>query len=300
MKSHFVTCIYDGLHGSKLCGRLNRLRQYRLSLETIARTGVDITCYTSPHELNSLKEHFNVTMDIKNIEFIPFDLHSAYFHKDVDTIRDSNDKFYRKSPDWMHRCVEVMWSKFIFIKEVIKNHPDLDHVYWIDAGISHSGIIHSRFNPFYDHNFKFFMDLDKSKNHLPPKNYLIFNEDFMPNLVRYTGETHILNLAVSGNQHFRLPTVKGKYKGSVIGGIFGGNTGITNEYCDKMIELFEEYTESGVLHKEEQLMTRVLTEDTFPTKLFVFDTWYHADWDEGYYKPNLREFSDFFDEITQQ
>jgi hypothetical protein len=300
MKPHLVTCIYDGLHHSKICGRLNRLRQYTLSLETIARTGVDITCYTSPKELPGVEKHFITNMGIKNIKFIPFDLYSTYFHKDVDRIRDSNDKFYRKSPDWMNRCVEVMWSKFLFLKEVIKNNTDLDYIYWIDAGISHSGIIHSRFNPFYDHNFKFRMDVDKSKNHLPPKNYLIFNEDFVPNLIHYTGETNILNIAASGNQHFRIPTTQGKYKGSVIGGIFGGNTGITDAYCDKMIELFEEYTKSEVLYKEEQIMTRILTEDLFPTKLFIFDTWYHADWDTPYHKPHLREFSDFFDEIAQK
>jgi hypothetical protein len=81
--------------------------------------------------------------------------------------------------------------------------------------------------------------------------------------------------------------------------IFGGNVNIVDKYCDKLIALFEHYTTRGELYKEEQLMTQVLTEDYFPTTLFTFDTWYHPDWDEGYYNPKLRQFSDFFDEIKK-
>lgn len=299
MKSHLVTCIYDGLHGSRIGGQLNRGKRYKQSLATIARTGVNITCYTSPQELVGLKAHFNGELQIGNIELLPYDLYTTPFHKPVDAIRDSNNERYRVTMEWAHRCVEVMWSKFIFIKDVLNHHRDLEYIYWIDAGLSHSGIIHSRFNPHYDDNFNFAVDLDKSKNHLTPKNDLIFTDSFVPDLIRYTGPNDILNIVSSGNQHIRIPAESGTYKGSVIGGLFGGNTTIVDKYCDKIIELFNLYTDKGELYKEEQLMTKVLTEGLFPTTLFTFDTWYHPDWDASYYNPNLRDFCDFFDEIKK-
>lgn len=299
MAAHLVTCLYDGLHHTRICGRLNRGKMYRESLEAISKTGVDITCYTSPEELDGLIRYFNVDRGIINIKFIPFDLYKTYFHADVDAIRDSDNKRYRESPDWINRCVEVMWSKFIFLKDTIATNPEVDYIYWIDAGLSHSGIIHSRFNSHYEDNYEFFIDLDKSRNHLTAQNDLIFNPEFMPDLIRYTGG-ELLNIASSANQHVRIDTGENcQHKGSVIGGLFGGNITVVRKYCNKIIELFEYYTENKVLHKEEQLMTKVLTEDWFPTKLYVFDSWYHPDWAEPRYNPKLISFCDFFDEIKK-
>lgn len=297
MKAHFVTCLYNGLNQSKLCGRLNRERPYRYSLSTIAKTGDKIICYTSPTEGVSMKNDFPRS-NFPNMEILEWDLYSMPFHNAVNAVRDKDAAVYRETPDWSNRCVEIMWGKFLFLKDSIKNNMENDYVYWIDAGISHPGIIHSRFNPHYEHNIGFVRDLDKSTYPDTFKNDLIFNESFMPNLIEYTGPDKILNIAAKGPQHPRLKT-DNKFKGSAIGGIFGGQRDLVLHYCNKVIEQFESYLNDGRLCKEEQIMTEILADDIIPVKPFTFDTWYHPDWERGYNAEQI-SFCDFFDEIKQQ
>jgi hypothetical protein len=269
------------------------------SLETIADTREKITCYTSPSELNQYKTHF-ANMRKNNMEFLPWDLYSFYFHNDVNSVRDNNEELYRKSAEWRDRCIEIMWGKFLFIKDVIKNNSNLEHLFWIDAGISHPGIIHSRFNPNYEHNIDFVRDLDKKTYPDTFKNTLIFNPEFMDQLIAYTGTNEILNIAIIHPQHQRLNLDNSMpFKGSVIGGLFGGNVAILNDYCDAIINMFEFFLNKGVLCKEEQIMTEILAQDVFPIKTFTFQNWYHPDWGENRYDPSQISFCDFFDEIKK-
>lgn len=293
MKSQFVTCLYDRLYGTKFCGRQNRGQHYKWSLSSIAKCQTPISCYTSSREAAPLDNYFKEQCG--NITLKPWDLDTFYFHEDVEKVRASNEEFYRHSHFWMFRCVELMWGKFLFIQKEIEESPDLDYIFWIDSGLSHSGIIHSRFNPNYSHNINFRYDKDLSTLRLPFDNSLIFTPKFMQYLIAYTGD-NILNIVSSVRQHSFLPT-QGLDKGSVIGGIFGGKRNIMLDYCHEVISQFEDLLSSGHLVKEEQIMTRILAEDKFPTKVFRFDTWYHGDWDKSYYNRNLTSFCDFFDEI---
>lgn len=297
MKSRMVTCIYNGLNRTELGGRLNRDRAYGFSLGAIARCGSDITCYTSSDELRGLQDYFIKTEYVNNIDFIPWELRSMHFHKDVMNIKTSKPNKYIEPRPWQDRCVHVMWGKFLFIKDTIKQYPDLDYVFWIDAGISHPGIIHSRFNPHYEHNIGFVEDLKRDTNHLTFKNALIFTEDFMDKLIAYTGDDKLLTIRSRGPQHQLIRNIKYKEGGSIIGGIFGGNTKLVDQYCDEMIALFEQYTALGELYTEEHLMTILASTSEIPFKTFTFDTWYHPDWEERY-KSHQISFCDFFDKIT--
>jgi len=247
VNTKLVTCIYNGLNRTKLCGRLNRDRPYQYSLGCIADSGADIVCYTSPGELESLEKYF---FDKPNIAFATKDLYSLHFHQQVDKIRDDNDAVYRQTAEWRDRCVEIMWGKFLFIKEAIRNNPDLNYVFWIDAGLSHPGIIHSRFNPNYEHNIDFIWDLNKETYPTTFRNDLIFNNQFINNLIRYTGNDSILNIASTNPQHPRLTFDDGRthpFNGSVVGGLFGGNVGLVDKYCDKVIEYFQMFADKNIL-----------------------------------------------------
>jgi hypothetical protein len=299
MESQLVTCIYNGLNGGKLCGRLNRDRPYNFSLGAIAKTGAKIACYTSPAEMAGLQSYFAENVPAGDIDFKPSDLHSLYFHEGVNQLRNENSAVYRDTPDWRDRCVEIMWGKFIFMRDEINSSPELEHIYWIDAGISHPGIIHSRFNPHYEHNIDFVRDLDKSTYPDTFKNELIFNPEFMGKLIRYTGDDHILNITSNNPQHPRLPTTSPvPFKGSVIGGIFGGRTELVLDYCNRVITMFEYYLSTGMLCREEQIMTEILARGEVPIKTFEFNSWYHPDWGNRYNK-NQTSFCDFFDEISK-
>jgi hypothetical protein len=295
MSTKFVTCLYDGLFNTKFCGRQNRGIVFKRSLATIGKIGAPIICYTSTRELPFLQKEFS---EQSNIEFRSKDLDSLYFHDEVNQIRNDNPDYYRNSPDWMFRCVEIMWSKFINLKEVIDESENLDNIFWIDSGLSHSGIIHSRFNPNYKHNINFIMDLQPDTLHLSAKNDLIFNEDFPKNLVKFTGSDRILNIVCTQRQHGAITSTE-VFNGSVIGGIFGGNTKLVYNYCNDVINYFEKYASEGKLYKEEQIMTQVMDEDKFPLKKYKFDTWYHGDWSRGYFNElKHKSFCDFFDEIN--
>jgi hypothetical protein len=295
MLNKLVTCIYNGLNHTKLCGRLNRDRPYSYSLKTIVNSGTDITCYTSPEEINKFKTEFTEL----NINFIPKSLYELYFHEEVNNIRDLYSDLYRTSPDWRDRCMEIMWGKFIFMKETIKLNPNIENIFWIDAGISHSGIIHSRFNSNFEHNLNFIHDLNKETYPLTFKNDLIFNKNFMDNLINYTGD-NILNIVSINPQHpIAHTSIHKNFKGSVIGGIFGGHVSLIDSYCDRIIELFEFFLKEKKLYKEEQLMTYILSEETFPIKIFSFNTWYHADWGDNRFNSSQISFCDFFDEIKK-
>lgn len=292
MNSKLITCIYNGLNQTKICGRLNRDRPYMYSLKAIAECQNPIVCYTSPTELSDLSSNFTN----KNISFIAKDLYSLYFHNKVDSIRDMNNDLYRNAPDWRDRCVEIMWGKFLFMLEAIDNSPDMKNIFWIDAGISHAGIIHSRFNSHYEDNLNFKHDLNKETYELTFKNDLIFTDKFVQNLINYTGNDKVLNIACKNPQH---PLIDRAFGGSVIGGIFGGNVNLVKEYCKSVIEKFENFSEKNELYKEEQIMTLMLAQQEFPTKVFFFDTWYHPDWGNDRYNPSQVSFCDFFDEISK-
>jgi len=292
MNTKLVTCIYNGLNGSKFCGRLNRDRPYNFSLSAIAKTGVDIECFTSQPEKQELENYFQ---NDRNITFHVQNLQDLDFHSEVNYVRDRKDDLYRQTPDWMNRCVEIMWGKFLFIKNVIQDNPNMEYVYWIDAGISHAGIIHSRFNSSYEHNIGFVRDLDKSTYPDTFKNDVIFNEKFMPALVKYTGDDAILNVASNNPQHPRL-NVEHRFNGSAIGGIFGGRVALMDQYCDMVLAEFRAQLDRGILCKEEQIMTEILAAGKFPIKTFKFDTWYHPDWEDRYNEKQI-SFCNFFEEI---
>lgn len=299
MKTKFVTCIYNGLYRTDMGGRLNRDWPYKYSLGAIARSGIDLICYTSPEEFEELEKYFLEVEEVDNIEFRAAPLDAMYFHEGVMQIRRSVEK-YNTLNEWKQRSVHIMWGKFIFLKQVISEPHNLDNIFWIDAGISHGGIIHSRFNPHYDHNEKFVRDLDKSTYHLTFRNELIFNSEFENNLVNYTGNEYLLNIKCTHPQHRLIPNIPYKTRGSVIGGIFGGNIEFVDVYCDKVIELFEYYLSKGELWTEEHLMTILAsTDDMVPLKTYEFDTWYHPDWMEQY-NEKQSSFCNFFDEIAKK
>ena len=108
-----------------------------------------------------------------------------------------------------------------------------------------------------------------------------------------------MNIAASGPQHPRTtPATMRNFKGSSIGGLFGGRVDLVDAYCSRIIELFEQFTKEGILYKEEQLMTEILSEESFPIKVFKFDTWYHPDWGENRFRGETQiSFCDFFDQI---
>jgi hypothetical protein len=139
MKIKFITSIYSDLHGTEFGGRPNRGSHYRYSLLSLLKmTDADFLCYTSDREINDLIKFFyednGISPDKLKLEI--FDIGNTKFkdlisqHKKIEEVIHSD------------RCVEVQYSKFHWWWNEDKSY---DYYYWIDAGLSHCGLIPDKY-----------------------------------------------------------------------------------------------------------------------------------------------------------
>lgn len=299
----FVTCFYDDLHHSSLKGRLNRGTQYAFSLGQMMQMETPFICYTDSANFHKFAPSF-VYHGADHTRFFSYNLKESPYHVRFNLIRDKNPEMYLDSPSWAQRCLEIMWGKFEFIKHAA-NTVGLDSnkmLYWIDAGLSHDGVIPKRYNSLLDtvshpttaHAYQY--------THY---NDLLFDKDFPQLIAEYTGEDKLLFLVSRNPQHsdpIPLPEVYKTYKGTIIGGLFGGNARRMYDLGCRGMEYCEKILDNDALVKEEDILTYMVNaaisedenfKDTIST--FVFDTWYHEDW--NVFRPNQVSFSDFFKEI---
>jgi hypothetical protein len=139
MKIKFITSIYSDLHGTEFGGRPNRGSHYRYSLLSLLKmTDADFLCYTSDREINDLIKFFyednGISSDKLKLEV--FDIGNTKFkdlisqHKNIEEVKHSD------------RCIEVQYSKFHWWWNEDKSY---DYYYWIDAGLSHCGLIPDKY-----------------------------------------------------------------------------------------------------------------------------------------------------------
>lgn len=264
MSVKFLTCIYSDLYGTDLGGRISRGGHYRWSLLSILKmTDADFLCYTSERELESLKTFFYVEHNIpeSKLQFKVFDLYQTKF---FDIINEYKNIDETKKSD---RCVEIQYSKFHWWWDEDKSY---DYYYWIDAGLSHSGLIPLKY---------------LSGTH-PEQRYYessLFNNNFLSNMISDT-EDKFLILAKENDKNYWSGTVDRKWYKEydrsyhVIGGLFGGH----KSKWDEVVTLFENYlkdiivTDKGIPHEEHVMsLMRVNHEDLFSVK--KFDTWWCPD-----------------------
>jgi hypothetical protein len=264
MKVKFMTSIYCNLFGTEFGGRMARGSHYRYSLLSILKmTDADFVCYTSQDELSSLETFFyeenNVSKD--QLKFVVFDISETKFkdlinqHKNVDDTKRSD------------RCVEIQYSKFHWWWNEDKTY---DYYFWIDAGLSHCGIIPDKY---------------LVGTHPVQRYYesTIFDNRFLKNLVEFTGDKFFL-FSKENDRNYWAGTVDPKWytehnrSRHIIGGLFGGK----KELWDEIVPMFEDYTkkiieEDNRIFFEENIMTLMYFNhiDKFITK--EFDIWWHED-----------------------
>jgi hypothetical protein len=283
----FVTCIYNNLYNTKFGGRNVRDPRYRESLVAIAKTGVPIYCYTSPNDYPALDRYFN-SFGITNIKLIVLDLADIPFHKDIQRIKDANPEIYTDF-FWTQRCVEIMWGKILMIERTLIQNPDIENLFWIDAGLLHNDAI----------CFPKYAIADAPST--PEIGLSLFNEDFIPKLKKYIDNKVLL---VVHEQPHNKPIAE-KYNTNqynnihhcVVGGFFGGNRDgmlyLTKAFFEKMDKIIAD----NIVCSEEGIITGAYIDNPEIFKLFGFDSWYHEGWGD-WHNPTLRNFSNVFDEIT--
>ena len=265
MSVKFITAIYSRLAGSDLGGRHARGGHYRYSLLSLLKmTNADFICYTTEDEKQELEVFFYVENNIskEKLKFVVFDLYDTKFK---DLINQKKDLDQTKKSD---RCVEVQYSKFSWFWNEDKTY---DYYYWIDAGLSHCGLIPN----------KYLTDNGATRRYYESN---LFHNDFLNNLIEFTDDKLFI-IGKENDRNYWSGTVSQKYYDNfqrdihIIGGLFGGKKEIFEWYVSK----FEEYIEQILkdpderIPMEEQVMTLMFYNHPEKFNRKHFDIWWFKD-----------------------
>lgn len=283
MDIKFVTAIYSKLHGTKFNGSADAIfERYRQSLRSIAKGGYEIICYTSDIHFEELTEFYK---EYPNIKVVQESLTDFYFHDQINKIKELKPN-YNTDTSWYTRCVEIMWGKFYWLLRHAGMLEENDHIFWIDAGIFHSGLIHGKWKSDKSDNFFDFDRITQERN---------LYED----LSNHAGDK-ILNIISKQVNHGSddyislLGTEFPRPQYGIIGGIFGGRRDLILDYASKAIELMQKTIDANLLLKEEEIMHYLHFQNPEEFSTFTFGTWYHEDWDAAYRRGESVSFSDYF------
>jgi hypothetical protein len=263
MKIKFITCIFSHLYGTDLGGRPSRTEHYKFSLLSLLKmTDADFVCYTSVDEIDELKHFFHNMNNIteSKLEFKTFNLRESKYSKLINEFKDTEEM---KLSD---RCYEIQYSKFDWFNYEDKSY---DYYFWIDAGLSHTGIIPDKHldGPGYRCYFE---------SHL-------FNNDFLKNLISFSEDKFVV-ISKENVRNYWDKTVDPKFYNEynrtlhIIGGLFGGQVSL----WDNVVEKFDNYVNEVLndekkLYLEENIMTLMFYNHNDLFKNLLFDVWWHED-----------------------
>lgn len=263
MKTKFITAIYSDLYGTEFGGRIGRRDHYRYSLLSLLKmTNADFVCYTSEREFDDLNTFFYQTHNISRdkLSILLFNLTETKFFP---LIREYKDLEASKQSD---RCIEIQYCKFEWLENNLDN--SYEYTYWIDAGLSHCGLIPTKYR----------------STQLGHRGYFessLFNNNFLNNLNAFT-QDKIFLIGKENSRNYWDGTVNmkhyKKYDSSyhIIGGLFGGHKTYIRDFINFFNgNVYNVTKEDSRLYHEEHIMGLIWrnNEEIFNVKLF--DTWWH-------------------------
>lgn len=266
MSVKFITCIYSRLSGTKFGGRSSRGGHYKWSLLSLLKmTEADFTCYTSSDEFEDLELFFFDTHNISRdqLKIVVFDLEKSVFFDKLESIKQKNIDFFKS---W-DRCLEIQYNKIHWYDIEDKSY---DYYFWIDAGISHCGLLPNKW-----------LETDKGYE---ASFYAtsIFNNLFLNNLVKFADDK-IFIIAKDNVRNYWSGTVDKKYYTNfnmdyhIIGGIFGGKKESFEIFTQQFKTYLEVFLNDELTPMEENILSlmNVNHPDMFNRKFF--DTWWCPD-----------------------
>ena len=166
----FITCIYDNLFGTELGGRISRGAHYKFSLLSLLKmSNADFVCYTSSNEIEDLENFFfnENNVDRNLIKFKVYDIKNCFFNEIINEYKNIEET---KKSD---RCIEIQYMKFIWF---LMEDMSYENYFWIDAGLSHCGLMPSRYLLLNGPHTRGFYEST------------LFNNNFLKNLVLQTDD----------------------------------------------------------------------------------------------------------------
>lgn len=289
MKVKFMTAIYSNLHGTEFGGRASRGTHYRWSLLSLLKmTDADFTCFTSGSEYDELTNFFHVKNGIseKKLQIKIFELEESVFYNKLYEIKSKKIEDYKNSD----RCLEIQYNKFFWFDYEDKSY---DYYYWIDAGLSHCGLLPDKW-------------LNKDQGY--ESQYYstdVFDNKFLTNLIDFTGEK-IFIIAKDNLRNYWSGTVDRKYyinfnqDHHIIGGLFGGCI----EKFQNLVDLFKRYLYTLLNEDHAPMEENILSlinvnhPDLFVRK--YFDVWWHQQNGPQGLNPDFFEMNKSFYKIIEE
>ena len=279
MKVKFVTCIYNDLYGTEYGGRPSRNYHYKYSLLSLLKmTDANFVLYTSRREHQTLQEFYYSKHSIPEtqLEIKEFELHSFKYFNEIRKIKDLEKT--TKSD----RCYEIQYSKFYWLEKELEG--NFTHVYWVDAGLSHTGLFPPEFK------------LSHKEQHREYYDFSLFNNTFLKNLINIT-ENKVFVIGKDNTKgNYWSPSLPStyykKYDRSIhiIGGLFGGKVDKVRQY----IRLFDDLLKSNINNQEifyeELLMSTLYFNFKERFKLGYFEIWWYPT--NGPYPPDNPIYTD--------
>jgi hypothetical protein len=263
MRVKFITSIYSDLYGTDFGGRPNRNGHYRWSLLSLLKmTDSDFICYTSEREFDDLYNFFYVANNISKTQLtlVKYDLNNHYF---LDLFKQYKDFNGARLGD---RCIEIQYMKFIWF---LSEDMSYDYYFWIDAGLSHCGLIPNKYLTLEGPHNKGYYESE------------LFNNTFLNNLIKNTEDKFTI-IGKENDRNYWSGTVNPKHfikydrSYHIIGGLFGGKKELWNNVVNLFIRYVNEVTEyDGRLYHEEDIMTLMFRNHEDMFKMYQFDTWWH-------------------------
>lgn len=277
-KTAFVTCYYIGLYGTKFGGRNGLDGRYRDSFSSLLKlSNADWYVFCEEKDVTVLQEISNSHPETK-VTLIPQSLENHYFQDLFDKYKD-----YEAAKE-SDRCLEVQYLKTHWLQSICNDY-DYDTAYWIDIGISHSGLFPDKF-----------MIQNPETVHKECFNVNLFRPEFVDGLNELTGDKFFI-IEKSNNNYFcyrnliPLKHFNDRYKETYrdsndsnhcIGGLLGGKKEVINWFHNKFMDYAAMIAEEDKeIYEEESIyhVLRILYDDKF--KVLYFENWYHENNIEG-------------------
>jgi hypothetical protein len=253
-----VTCFYTNLHGTNYGGRSDRNHHYLYSLASLLKiTNADFIIYCDPQQETMLKEFLEPLAKSK-LTIYPYNLQSFYMKELFDRYKDFEDA------KTSQRCQEIQYLKSYWMNEV----EGYDWVFWIDAGISYSGLIPDKHLIFPDNGMHEYFNSDLYCNALISGMKNFAKEKF---------------LMFAINNNYPIPYRRNILNDSFaeyhpIAGILGGKINVVKQFHDMFELTAKNMIENlGVVHDEECIYNLVWENNLDFFTIQRFEMWWHED-----------------------
>ena len=269
MNTTFVTAIYSQLSD----GSVGRWDRYSCSLKSLMKCEANFVVFISPDDLDRFNEFVEVeSLDRNRLWTIVRPIESCIWH----------DKFtlLKSRYDSAGRSMDLVHSKIDWLSEIASENPfNDDYIFWIDAGLSFTGMFPNRYLTNVDHGARFHRYTDLT----------VFSSEWVGRLKEKCNQKLYTIALTPKNFLWAQPLPRKFYLNDyaswhIIGGLFGGHREniptFRYLYHSTVLLVLQEYIDNDLDRKlpvEELILNVVVANNPEIFSLETFDTWYHED-----------------------